>query len=445
MAFRPGQRKTQSNKTNNNSYDNSGNSYDDDGFYNDTTYTNDTYDDYNQHDPNATADANYYQDDNAQYAQDYDNNYNQNNQQYSEDLDDSSLRTKKKKKFIPIRPKTRKQNKKTSSFRPIPVNNTQQPNTSSKPFKPQQPANTNQSGGSFFGNANNFQSFAQAGLAAAATSGVLGQGLNAQTASNMLNQLPISIAPGILSFRYYKYYFRVDNQYVLKKLGRLLMPFLKMRVKQWKRMRIDEVDLDNNTAPPPQHFAGYSYQPPVYDINAPDGYIPLMAIITYIVIMGFVVGNQSTAGEEGGTNMTFSPQVLIATGSSAFVMLLIEVLLMKIGFYLIGSVATPPYWIDIICYVGYKLIFVTINLILNLVWANLIFYYIVSVATGIFAAVFMIQTLRPYFRDLSEFASGGFGDIGSGNEPKKTRKIFLGIVGIAQIIFIQLMGRYTSL
>ena len=428
MALRPSHRKNHSNNND---------SFDDDGFY-------DADDTHNHHD----ADVNYYENDHAQYADTYDNNnnahYNENeswnSNQYENGDDQYSLDTKRKKKtrFTRIRPKhkTARMATSTSSFQPQPP----QPNTSS--FRPQPPPQSNNTASAFY-NADNLQSLASAGLAAAATSGVLTDGFSARTAANLMNQLPVSIAPGILSLKYYKYYFRVHNEYVVKKLGRLLMPFLKMKVGAWKRKKIDELTNDN-IAPPPQHFAHYSYQPPIYDINAPDGYIPLMAIITYIVIMGFVVGNQS-ASDEGGSGMTFSPQVLIATGSSAFVMLLIEVLLMKIGFYLIGSVANPPYWIDIICYTGYKLIFVTINLILNLIWANLIFYYVVSLTTGIFAAIFMIQTLRPYFRDLSEFASGPLMDVGSANEPKKTRKIFLGVVGIAQIIFIQLMGRYTSL
>eukprot|EP00483_Globobulimina_turgida_P000037 UN00037 len=163
-----------------------------------------------------------------------------------------------------------------------------------------------------------------------------------------------------------------------------------------------------------------------------------MAVVTYIVIMGFVVGYQS-----GGNNNenVFSPQILIATGSSAFLMLIVEVLLMKIGFYFIGSVATPPFWLDIVCYTGYKLVFVTINLIIYLIFASQFLYYVISIATGIIAAVFMIQTLRPYFRDLSQFASGPLMDNLSHNEPKKTRKIFLGIVGGAQILFIQLYGK----
>ena len=272
---------------------------------------------------------------------------------------------------------------------------------------------------------------------------MIGQ-IGSQYKDQFINQLP----PGIMSLAYYKYYFRVDNDYVVKKLGRLLLPCLKRSVKDWRRRKVDE-ESEDPLAPNPKvnspAFAAYRYQPAVYDLNAPDFYLPLMFVLTYIVIMGFLVGTKSAAeeleGDAGGTRHTvFSPQILVATGSGAFVMLLIEVVLMKIGFYLIGSVATPPYWLDVVCYAGYKVLFVIINLVINLIFPNLILYYLVSFGTGGVAALFMIQTLRPYFRDLSECGQI-FGNV---NEPKKTKMVFLAIVAVAEVLFIQWMGRYTT-
>ena len=312
---------------------------------------------------------------------------------------------------------------------------------------------------------NGFQSLASAGIAAAATSGVLGAvtgnaGLGGGAAgigANMMGQIGKQytdqfmkqLPPGVMSLAYYKYYFRVDNEYVLKKLGRLLLPCLKRSVQDWRRKKVDEQSQDP-LAPNPKvnspAFAAYLYQPAVYDLNAPDFYLPLMFVLTYIVIMGFMVGTKSAAEAEGenansgGQQTTFSPQILVATGSGAFVMMLIEVVLMKIGFYLIGSVATPPYWLDVVCYAGYKILFVVINLVINLIFPNLILYYLVSFGTGGIAALFMIQTLRPYFRDLSECGQI-FGNV---NEPKKTKMVFLAIVAVTEILFIQWMGRYTT-
>ncbi len=69
-----------------------------------------------------------------------------------------------------------------------------------------------------------------------------------------------------------KYYFAVDNSYVLKKLRLIFFPFAQ---KDWS--------LKFNQDQPVQ---------PRYDINAPDLYIPVMGYITYIVLAGFMLGMQ---------------------------------------------------------------------------------------------------------------------------------------------------------
>lgn len=46
---------------------------------------------------------------------------------------------------------------------------------------------------------------------------------------------------------------------------------------------------------------GGSYKVPSQDLNAPDLYIPLMAFITYILVMGFIMGITDT----------FTPEVLV--------------------------------------------------------------------------------------------------------------------------------------
>lgn len=58
------------------------------------------------------------------------------------------------------------------------------------------------------------------------------------------------------------------------------------------------------------------YLPPRQDINAPDLYIPLMAIFTYIVVVGF------SAGSKGH----FSPQLISSSLSACFVAIILEVL-----------------------------------------------------------------------------------------------------------------------
>ncbi|KAJ0982836.1 hypothetical protein J5N97_011091 [Dioscorea zingiberensis] len=69
-----------------------------------------------------------------------------------------------------------------------------------------------------------------------------------------------------------QYYFQVNDQYVRNKLKVILLPFLHRG--HWTRIS--------------EPVGGrLSYKPPIYDINAPDLYIPLMAFGTYIILSGF--------------------------------------------------------------------------------------------------------------------------------------------------------------
>ena len=61
----------------------------------------------------------------------------------------------------------------------------------------------------------------------------------------------------------------------------------------------------------------YSQDEPVqpkYDTNAPDLYIPSMAYLTYVLLVGYVLGLRNA----------FSPDALAATASSALVWLVLE-------------------------------------------------------------------------------------------------------------------------
>jgi hypothetical protein len=54
---------------------------------------------------------------------------------------------------------------------------------------------------------------------------------------------------------------------------------------------------------------------PKYDTNAPDLYIPCMAYLTYVLLVGYVLGLRNA----------FSPDELATTASSALVWLVLEI------------------------------------------------------------------------------------------------------------------------
>lgn len=164
-----------------------------------------------------------------------------------------------------------------------------------------------------------------------------------------------------------RYYFSVNNMYVLHKLKILLFPFIH---KSWSRKIVPAAD------------GREMYLPPSQDVNAPDLYLPSMAFITYILLIALIMGTSSSG---------FKPDLLGMTASSGLLTLALEVLLVKLGFYLLNY---PPVQIlDLVAYCGYK--FVGIIIILLAGWAFGWLGFIASfVVLALFMAIFMVKTLR---------------------------------------------------
>eukprot|EP00439_Symbiodinium_sp_Y106_P078339 s1629_g17.t1 len=86
------------------------------------------------------------------------------------------------------------------------------------------------------------------------------------------------------------------------------------------------------------------------DIEEPDLYIPTMGFVTYVVLYGVVRGIQET----------FAPEVLSATISSALVILVVEMALMKGALFMAGAVNTPT--LDLLALLGYKFLYLSLHL-----------------------------------------------------------------------------------
>ncbi len=172
-----------------------------------------------------------------------------------------------------------------------------------------------------------------------------------------------------------KYYYTVDNHYVLMKLKRILLPTL---YTNWTRTGgSDTTNLDSDHAA----TSCAEPKPPMQDENAPDLYIPTMAFVTFILLMGFA---QGVSGE-------FQPEVLTSTASSTLVWLCLELLLVKFGFYALDKAAPPL--LDLLSYAGYKYVGLIIDVLAGQllgVWA----FYFTTFLTGCMTAVFIIRTLK---------------------------------------------------
>jgi len=135
-------------------------------------------------------------------------------------------------------------------------------------------------------------------------------------------------------------YFGVDNHYVKKKMQRVLFPFL---FKQWKRLETESTNPN----------LAVEYALPYSDENAPDLYIPSMALITYVLLCALCYG---TAGQ-------FNPEVLPDVTTKCFVTQLIEVMIMKGCIY---SMQTSMDFLDLFSYTGYKYLGLSVNMLVGL-------------------------------------------------------------------------------
>lgn len=95
------------------------------------------------------------------------------------------------------------------------------------------------------------------------------------------------------------------------------------------------------------------YLPPREDINSPDMYIPVMALVTYILLSTILAGIRGQ----------FQPELLGGTLVASGFVIVIEILVLKLGSYVL-SVSSEAPLVDLIAYSGYKFVHTDITLII---------------------------------------------------------------------------------
>eukprot|EP01117_Protostelium_nocturnum_P003011 TRINITY_DN1393_c0_g1_i1.p1 TRINITY_DN1393_c0_g1~~TRINITY_DN1393_c0_g1_i1.p1 ORF type:complete len:303 (+),score=68.59 TRINITY_DN1393_c0_g1_i1:65-973(+) len=165
-----------------------------------------------------------------------------------------------------------------------------------------------------------------------------------------------------------KYYFNVNNSYVVNKIKLILFP---LAHKYWKRRihRQGEAEV---------------YLPPREDINAPDLYIPLMSFVTYVLTIGYLMGQSNQ----------FTPAVLGNTATAGLLMLALEVGIIKFGFYLLSAYTCPV--MDLVSFCSYKYVGVEVTILAGLLLGKYGFYGFLLVSS-LFMAIFMVKTLKLVF------------------------------------------------
>jgi len=212
----------------------------------------------------------------------------------------------------------------------------------------QQQATANLSMDNAMNNAINFWNPATAALADAAATGKIGD-VNSQVMMNVAESMGkqfletgwAKAVPGLeRSMLSLRPYFAVDNSYVKRKMIKILFPFLS---REWAREEIE-----------PNPDGSMTFALPQQDENAPDLYIPSMSLLTYVLLCALCYGN---AGK-------FDPEVLPDVMSKCALTQILEVIVIRIGFYLMEA---PVSILDLLSYTGYKYLGLSVNMLMGLI------------------------------------------------------------------------------
>ncbi|KAF9903676.1 hypothetical protein EC991_003451 [Linnemannia zychae] len=169
-------------------------------------------------------------------------------------------------------------------------------------------------------------------------------------------------------------YFNVSNSYVVNKLKLLVFPW---RHKLWTRI-LKRSETTGETI---------GYLSPRDDINAPDMYIPVMAFVTYVLLVAL------SAGVKGDKNVKFSPEILGPTASSAMAVIFLEFTIIKLCVYLLNVTSDVPI-LDLLAYSGYKFVGIIVSIIVQLSKLPTSVFWFVFFYTGAATGFFLLRSLR---------------------------------------------------
>ncbi|KAJ1994929.1 Transport protein yif1 [Coemansia sp. RSA 1358] len=238
--------------------------------------------------------------------------------------------------------------------------------------------------------------------------------LGMQFAGSAMNAMQENVQQNVgryVSMSQLKHYFDVSNMYVLSKLKMLVFPWLQ---RNWHRHA--ERDATGQVV---------GFKAPRDDTNSPDLYIPVMALVTYVIVIGLIVGRLGV----------FRPEDLGYTASSALGILVFEVLLVKMFCYLL-NVGAELLLLDILACSGYKFVS-TIFVVLLKPWApwwltwSAFFYF------GFALAFYMIRSLRHAVIPEPSSVTGI-------NIHRKRRIHFLFVIAMMQFFYIWILIQYKT-
>ena len=179
----------------------------------------------------------------------------------------------------------------------------------------------------------------------------------------------------LLSFSSCKYYFNVSQQNVLAKCALILFPFRGSSHK-WQR---SFNTLEGN------------WKSPREDANAPDLYIPLMGMLTFVLLVGLSSALASPSN-------ALSPELLYKTISTALVFSAIEVGLVKCGaFFVLTAGDSAISVVDLLAVSGYKFVPIVLCQAVGMVFGRMAMWICFAYACCLALWLFEVRSLRGLF------------------------------------------------
>lgn len=96
------------------------------------------------------------------------------------------------------------------------------------------------------------------------------------------------------------------------------------------------------------------FLPPRDDLNSPDMYIPVMALVTYILLSAVLAGFRGQ----------FHPELLGSITTTAIAVIVFEILCLKLAMYIL-SINNESQLLDLVAYSGYKFVGIIATLVMS--------------------------------------------------------------------------------
>ncbi|KAL3412358.1 YIF1-domain-containing protein [Aspergillus fumigatus] len=233
-----------------------------------------------------------------------------------------------------------------------------------------------------------------------------------------------------------KHYFNVSNSYVLNKLALVLFPW---RHKPWSRQ---QARLTTSSAGPNGQIAQQQYSsmflPPRDDLNSPDMYIPVMALVTYILLSAVLAGFRGQ----------FHPELLGSITTTAIAVIVFEILCLKLAMYIL-SINNESQLLDLVAYSGYKFVGIIATLVMSEIltpgrgtggWVGWVVFMYTFLANAFFLLRSLKYVLLPDSTSDASMRAGSMHTVARSQRNRRTQFLFI-YSYVIQFIFMWVLSR----